>query len=70
MAPKRDEEWVSRGILSACECFGCSNKVAHRLRETKVSILCRDPCRYKPIKTERERPIPPKIDDIEQIVNR
>lgn len=68
MAPKRDETWVSRGILSACECFSCANKVAHRFKETKVSVLCRDPCRYKSMKGETRPPME-KLADIEQAYN-
>lgn len=64
--PKPDAEWVSRGIISACECFSCANKVAHRLRGVRVSILCMDPCRYRPLKGET-RPSLEKMPDIEQI---
>lgn len=65
--PKLNAKWVSRGIISACECFSCSNKVDHRLRGVRVSILCREPCRYRPLKGET-RPALDKIADIEQIV--
>jgi len=56
---------VSRGILSACECFSCENKIAYRFKETSVSILCKDPCRYRPLKNEK-RPSMEKLTDIEQ----
>lgn len=64
---KLDAEWVSRGVISACECFSCTNKVAHRLRGVRVSVLCRDPCRYEPMKGE-VRPALEKMTDIEQVV--
>ena len=67
MSPKRTENWVSRGILSACDCFSCSNKIAHRFKDTKISILCREPCNYRPLKGA-ERPVVDKLTDIEQLV--
>lgn len=66
MSPKKVNTWVSRGILSACECFSCANKLAHRFKETKIRILCKDPCHYKPIKGV-ERSVIDKLEDIEQI---
>jgi hypothetical protein len=61
---KRDPKWVNRDILLAFECFSCANRVAYNLGETNVSILCRDPCKYKPLKSETDPNIH-KIDDIE-----
>jgi hypothetical protein len=68
MAPKRDETWVSRGILSACECFSCANKVSHRFKEANVAVLCRDPCHYRSQKGETRPPLE-KLTDIEQVYN-
>jgi len=64
---KLDAKWVSRGIISACECFSCGNKVAHSLKGVRVSILCRDPCRYKQLEGEA-RPALDKMADIEQMI--
>jgi len=61
---KRKAKWVSRGIISACECFSCANKVSHRFKESRVSILCNDPCRYKQLEGER-RTVLKKIADLE-----
>jgi hypothetical protein len=57
--------WVTRGVISACECFSCVNKVEHRLNDARVSILCRDPCNYKP-KSGGDRPVVTEIDNIER----
>ena len=62
---KRKAKWVSRGIISACECFSCANKVSHRFKESRVSILCKDPCRYKLMEGE-VRPALDKIADLER----
>jgi len=62
---KRKAKWVSRGIISACECFSCANKVDHRFKESRVSILCNDPCRYKLLKGE-VRPALIEIADLER----
>lgn len=59
---KPNAEWVSKGILSAFECFRCANKVDHRFEETNVCVLCRDPCKYRPLKGETTYHT---IDDIE-----
>ena len=61
---KLKAKWVSRGIISACECFSCANKVSHRFKESRVSILCKDPCKYKQLKGE-VRPALEKIADLE-----
>jgi len=66
MSPKRTDEWVSRGILSACECFSCANKLEHKFRETKVSIHCLEPCKYRPMRGA-ERTVVEKLQDIEQM---
>jgi hypothetical protein len=59
---RRNEKWVSRGIISASECFTCVNRVGHRLMGARVSILCRDQCNYEPLKGEQR----PELDDIEK----
>ncbi|MCW3991834.1 MAG: hypothetical protein NWE79_03940 [Candidatus Bathyarchaeota archaeon] len=53
---------MSRGLISASECFTCANSSDHRLMGVRVSILCRDPCNYEPVKGERR----PALDDIER----
>ena len=60
---KRDSTWESRGLISASECFSCANKVNHRYGDHRVSILCKDPCNYRPLKGERRL----NIDDIEDL---
>ena len=60
---RREEKWVVRGFLSACECFSCANKLDHRLKGERVYILCRDPCHYVPLKGE----VAPRIEDIEAV---
>jgi len=60
---RREEKWVVRGLLSACECFSCENKLDHRLRGLKVYILCREPCHYRPMRGE----VAPRIEDIESV---
>lgn len=60
---RRDERWVVRGFLSACECFSCVNKMGHRLKGERVFILCRNPCNYLPLRGE----VAPRIEDIEGI---
>ena len=62
---KRDAKWVTRGIISACECFSCANKVSHRLKGNRVSILCRDPCRYTALQGET-RPSLYKMEDTDR----
>ena len=62
---KRDVKWLSRGLISASECFSCANKVDHKVKGSRVSILCRDQCNYKPLKGER-RPALDNIEDIER----
>ena len=64
MAPKRNETWVSRGILSACECFSCRNKITHRFRGSNVRILCKNPCKYRPLKGVTESAVS-KLPDVE-----
>lgn len=61
---KRDGKWVTRGIISASECFSCANKIDHRLRDRSVSILCLDPCNYRPLRGER-RTVLEDIEDVE-----
>jgi len=61
---KHKAKWVSRGIISACECFSCANKVSHRFKESRVSILCKDPCRYVQLSGEK-RTVLDKIADLE-----
>ena len=65
--PEIDAKWISRGIISACECFSCSNKIDHRLRGNRVSVLCSEHCRYSPLKGET-RPELGKMADIEQYI--
>lgn len=65
MAPRAKEEWVCRGILSACECFSCENKVRYRLRGDRVYVLCLNPCNFKPITGEARPPIR-ELPDIEK----
>jgi hypothetical protein len=65
MAPKIKEEWICRGILSACECFGCENKVSYKLRGDKVYVLCRNPCNFRPI-TGEALPTSKGLQDIER----
>ena len=60
---KLEAEWVCRGLISASECFSCANKIDHRYSGSRVSILCRDPCNYKPLEGERR----PALDDIERL---
>ncbi|MBS7619713.1 hypothetical protein KEJ21_03605 [Candidatus Bathyarchaeota archaeon] len=67
MSPKKVDAWISRGILSACECFSCANKLAHRFKETKIYIHCKDPCNYKPIRGVEKSALD-KLEDIEQLV--
>ncbi|MFQ6076804.1 MAG: hypothetical protein ACE5Z5_11825 [Candidatus Bathyarchaeia archaeon] len=59
---KQGVKWVPRGLISASECFSCANKVDHRHSGSGVSILCRDPCNYKPLRGERRL----VLDDIEE----
>lgn len=40
--------WVVRGIYSASECFSCINKIDHALKEDRISIFCKDYCKYEP----------------------
>lgn len=61
---KRNAKWVSRGFISASECFSCANKVNHKIRGSRVSILCKDQCNYKPLKGERRLALN-NIEDIE-----
>jgi len=60
---EKDGEWVNRGFISASECFSCANKINHKRRAHSISVLCRDPCNYKPLRGERH----PKLEDIEKI---
>jgi Zn finger protein HypA/HybF involved in hydrogenase expression len=48
----KNAKWVIREIYSACDCFSCKNKIEHKFVEFKVSIYCRDPCNYKPRRTD------------------
>ena len=57
----RDAKWVNRGIISASECFSCTNKVDYRVRDGLFTILCRDPCNYKSLKGEKR----PSLDNLE-----
>lgn len=68
MSPKKENIWVSRGIISACECFSCENKLDHRFRDGRVLILCKDPCNYKPL-SGVEKSEAYKIEDIEHLKN-
>jgi hypothetical protein len=63
---KRGLKWVSRGFISASECFSCMNKVSHKLNEYNVSVLCKDPCKYRQIEGE-PRPNLNKIVNIERL---
>ncbi len=65
MAPRIKEEWIPRGILSACECFSCEYKLTHRLRGDKVYVLCKNPCNFKPMAGE-VKPAVRGIPDIEK----
>lgn len=49
---KLKAKWVNRGLISACECFSCMNKINHKLSENRVRILCRNPCKFEPLKAE------------------
>lgn len=64
---KPKAKWVTRGVIAACECFSCSNKVGYKLKGSRVSILCENPCTYKLLEGE-VRPAIDKIADIEQFV--
>lgn len=65
MSPRVKENWVCRGILSACECFSCENKVRYRLRGDRVYVLCKNPCSFKPITGEARPPLR-ELPDIEK----
>ena len=60
-----EPSWVIKGMLSACDCFSCVNKVEHMLKNNRVHILCREPCNYKP-RSRMDRPITAKLYDIER----
>ena len=62
---KIKEKWETRGLISACECFSCMNKLDHRLMGNRVRILCRNQCEFKPLKGASGTRVV-KIPDIEQ----
>ena len=65
---KSDAEWVTKGLISACECFSCRNKINHKLKDNRVSILCRDICNFKPLRGTTDSTVS-KLHDIEEEQN-
>ena len=62
---KLKAKWATKGLISACECFSCMNKINHELVGERVRILCGDPCKFKPLKGVVGSPIA-KIPGMEQ----
>ena len=65
VSSNNDEKWVNKGLITAYECFSCTNKINHKFKDNRITILCKDPCNYTP-KKEELRPHFEKIPEIEQ----
>jgi len=55
MSYSKEGKWIARGWVTASECFGCRNKLGHRVDEGKVFILCRDNCNYHPLDKDKAK---------------
>ena len=63
MSYSKEGKWIVRGWVTASECFGCRNKLGHRVEEGKVFILCRDNCNYHPLDKDKEKGTADEIKD-------
>jgi len=43
-----EAEWFSRGLVSANECFRCTQMAGHRHEGRRTLVLCRGPCKFEP----------------------
>lgn len=46
---KKKATWITKGTLSANECFFCLNKLDHKITNHKIQILCANHCKYEQI---------------------
>ena len=63
MSYSKEGKWIARGWVTASECFGCRNKLGHRVEEGKVFILCRDNCNYHPLDKDKVKGTADKIKE-------
>jgi hypothetical protein len=63
MSYSKEGKWIARGWVTASECFGCRNKLGHRVDEGKVFILCRDNCNYHPLDKDKVKGAEDEIKD-------
>jgi hypothetical protein len=47
-------QWITKGVISASDCFSCANRIDHEVKGRRISILCRNPCNFIKCMDEEE----------------